>query len=349
MPTDRPLPFEVSPEELQSNLSDHVQSVFDALESDFLVMPRGDGFVSSEAFARGYQSLVDATDTFAVLDPDRIFAAARRTPMTLVILRSVLGFTPPEWADVATVATGLEIDQGYARGLDRAIRRQPEREIGGTPLQEQRIRALIQAACEVLGEPPPEVEETEIHRLDKVDTADGLASLREAATEGVPYPSLLYERYLGRPFASHRDSVSELIGGMLEDKIERYLEEAGVPFYQTSRAEVIDGWDQNPDFFCPDQANPVAVIEAKLTQDDGTARDKVSRVIRLAEMRNRAEREGMPGFEVIACIAGRGFGVRKSDMGDLLQATRGKVFTLSQIDRLVDNTRIASLKKPQHP
>jgi len=29
---------------------------------------------------------------------------------------------------------------------------------------------------------------------------------------GAPYAMLLYERFLGRPFAGHRDSVSQYVG-----------------------------------------------------------------------------------------------------------------------------------------
>lgn len=47
-----------------------------------------------------------------------------------------------------------------------------------------------------------------------------------------------------------------------------------------------------------------------------------------------------PKFEVVACIAGRGFGVRREDMKKLLLATRGKVFTLQNLGRLVDCTRL---------
>ena len=46
---------------------------------------------------------------------------------------------------------------------------------------------------------------------------------------------------------------------------------------------------------------------------------------------------------MVTCIAGRGFGVRESDMGDLLLTTRGKVFTLSQVDRLVQDARLSEL------
>ena len=43
----------------------------------------------------------------------------------------------------------------------------------------------------------------------------------------------------------------------------------------------------------------------------------------------------MPGYQVIACIAGRGFGVRREDMRQLILHTRGKVFTPKTMGRLV--------------
>jgi hypothetical protein len=78
------------------------------------------------------------------------------------------------------------------------------------------------------------------------------------------------------------------------------------------------------------------VIEAKLAEDDGTARDKVSRVQNLRRLRESA---GL-SYDVIACVAGRGFKVRREDMRRLLQATEGKVFTLSSMHLLIEHTRI---------
>jgi hypothetical protein len=85
------------------------------------------------------------------------------------------------------------------------------------------------------------------------------------------------------------------------------------------------------------------VIEAKLTEDDGTARDKVTRIQHLAEL-SQPGRAAAPRFEVIACIGGRGFGVRREDMKKLLLATRGKVFTLRTLQDLVENTHIKEFK-----
>ena len=54
--------------------------------------------------------------------------------------------------------------------------------------------------------------------------------------------------------------------------------------------------------------------------------------------------EGKPKYEVIACIAGRGFGVRREDMKRIILATRGKVFTLQNLDKLVECTKLKEFR-----
>jgi len=73
-----------------------------------------------------------------------------------------------------------------------------------------------------------------------------------------------------------------------------------------------------------------------MTEDDGAARDKVTRVQHLGEISITGQPPGQPRYEVIACIGGRVFGVRREDMRKLLRATQGKVFTMKTLDRLVD-------------
>ena len=104
------------------------------------------------------------------------------------------------------------------------------------------------------------------------------------------------------------------------------------------------GSDQAPDFVIPNEFNPKIVIEAKLTEDDGTARDKVTRVQHLGSLSMEGQPTGQPKFEVIACIAGRGFGVRREDMKKLILATRGKVFTLQNMRQLVESTRLTEFR-----
>lgn len=196
---------------------------------------------------------------------------------------------------------------------------------------------MVAVAMALLEEGAGEIDRTlVVHRLDKVDTSDGVRSIRPVADLGVPYPVLLYERFLGRPFATHRDAVSELVGDVVESAVEAVLAKGGVSNRKTKRAERINGFDQAPDFIIPSEFNPAVIIEAKLTEDDGTARDKVARVQNLRSLRDREGKD----YEIIACIAGRGFKVRREDIRRLLEATDGKVFTLETADRLLDCTRI---------
>ena len=202
---------------------------------------------------------------------------------------------------------------------------------------------MVTTACEAISTPSPETEKDKIHRLDKADTKNGLAGLRNLVVLGIPYSMLLYERFLGRPFAGHRDSVSDLVGDSLESAIEELLTRSGISFRKTKRAEKIPGFDQTPDFIIPNEFNPRVVIEAIITEDDGTARDKVTRIQHLGELSSSAS-NGNTGFEVIACIGGRGFGVRREDMRKLLLATRGKVFTLQTLERMVECTRLSEFR-----
>ena len=337
-------PFEVTPEELQRDLDSFVEAVISDLQSSFLLMPRGEGFVQYSDFEKAYEVLKQATRNFNELIPERLERVCVDTPLTLIVLRTMLGFTPPEWAFVAKELTGIEISEGYVRSLDRRIRFRPFKPLKFQSEEtRERVQALLKAACELLREGVPNLPQGMIHRLDKADTRHGLRSLKQVSSLGVPYPMLLYERLLGRPFASHRDAVSELVGETLEVPIENLLNKAGISYRKTKTAESIPGFDQAPDFIVPDEFRPCVVIEAKVTEDAGTARDKITRIQRLALQSQEWEQQGKEGFEVIACIDGRGF-VRKSDLRKLLLATRGKVFTLKTLDRMIEHTRLKEFR-----
>ena len=328
-------PFDASPDEVLAAPESYVDSVFSSLASEFLVMPKGDGFLDYATFSSGYEMLKKVSDGFTYFDRAVVLSACLKKPVILVVLRASLGFTPPEWAYIASSRKCIKIPQGAARSLDRSIRSCPEKDLNPGPATHPRIKALVETACELIEEGRPAVEKGKLHRFDKADSAAGLSSVRQLADLGVPYAMLLYERFLGRPFAGHRDSVSELVGDGLENAIEDQLAKAGITFRKTKRAERLAGFDQAPDFIIPDEFNPKVIIEAKLTEDDGTARDKATRVIRLCQMSEQRAREGKEPYEVIACLAGRGFGVRREDMRQMIQHTKGKIFTPRTLDRLV--------------
>ncbi|MBW2622800.1 MAG: hypothetical protein JRD68_07820, partial [Deltaproteobacteria bacterium] len=240
-----------------------------------------------------------------------------------------LGFTPPEWGYATTQKTGVQVTQGFVRSLDRKVRMDPETELNTNGVTKERLEAMVQTACQLLSTGAPDVDIDQLHRLDKADTKQGVASIKNLSRIGAPYAMMLYERFLGRPFAGHRDSVSEIIGDSLESLIEDVLTKAAISFRKTKRAERIEGFDQTPDFIIP------------------SARDKVTRIQHLGELSLAGRAEDNPKYEVIACIGGRGFGVRREDMKKMILATRGKVFTAKTLNRLVECTRLREFKANQ--
>jgi len=338
-----PYPFEAEYEELIGNIDSYVDAFVAALQSSFVVMPRGGGFVEYERFRAAYECLHRVTGGFDRLSEENALRAVGEDPLALVVLRTMTGLTAPELANLACGEFGVRIEQSSARGVDKRARE------GKTVLELKAARtrqcatSMVQMAVRLLERGAQAVGPEAIHRLDKIDTKHGLRDVEALAVGRVPYEALLYERLLGRPFATHRDAVSERVGGVLEETVEVQLLNQGVEFHRTARGEHFQDWDQAPDFVIPDSDNPIAVIEAKLAEDDGTARDKVTRVQHLDELRNKRVREGLPSFEVIACVDGRGFGIRRQDVKKLLLATRGKLFTLGTIERLVGASSLHSL------
>jgi hypothetical protein len=342
-PTTR-YPFKVPYAEIEADVDEFINAVFDTLQSSFLLLPRGPGFVTYPEFQQAYEVLKRHTAGFTAIELDNVMNTLRENALAFVVLRAMLGFTPPELAYAASQQSGIAVSQGFARNFDRRVRIKRRALQPLSSQSRKRVAALVSTACQLLKDGVAETPPDMIHRLDKADTRSGLVSLRHLATEGAPYAMLLYERFLGRPFAGHRDSVSGLVGEVMENAVEQRLRQAGVSFRKTKRAEQVEGFDQAPDFIIPDEWNPRIVIEAKITEDDGTARDKVTRIQHLAEISHQRRLQGQPDFQVIACIDGRGFGVRREDMRKLLEATQGKVFTLKTLDHLVKGTALKAFK-----
>ena len=175
-----------------------VDEVFAELKSSFLEMPRGEGFIDYATFERGYQALKRATEDFATVTPATVEAAVAEAPISFIVFRTILGFTPPEWAYITTETTDVPVDQGAARSIDRNMRMHPltPRPLGAL-LTDQRIRAMIEAGVKILLEGANTESPTVLHRLDKADTKEGIKSLEPAADLGLPYPVCSMSVFLG--------------------------------------------------------------------------------------------------------------------------------------------------------
>ena len=118
-------PFEVPFSEVEANLGEFVTAIFSCLASEFLVMPKGVGFIEYPVFEKGYEALKQATSAFEDISQESITRVAFDVPISIIVIRAMLGLTPPEWAYLATQRTSVRVDQGFARALDRKIRFAP--------------------------------------------------------------------------------------------------------------------------------------------------------------------------------------------------------------------------------
>ena len=153
-----------------------VDEVFGELKSSFIVMPKGEGIIDYPTFERGYQTLKRHTDAFANVSVETVLAAIGEASISFVVFRCILGFTPPELAYVTSEMTGVPIDQGAARTIDRRMRMNPLSAMNnaGNGATAQRMRAMIEAGVRTLAQGAGVVPPGIVHRLDKADTAKGL-------------------------------------------------------------------------------------------------------------------------------------------------------------------------------
>lgn len=314
------------------------QSILESLRSDFTTMPKGQNFLERSDFADAYATLARETRWGENISEATLLSAITINPRAWVVIRSMIGLTPPEMGHLVKEMAKkngevIDADQGLMRRIEANAKH------GKSPLVEGRkatradrlVRASLPYLAEIL-RTPPNTDSVTVHRFDKVDTAQGQESIIGAFKDGISYSDLLYERVLGRPFASHKDSVSGQVGNLIEDALEELFEAHGIDFVRTRTREVIPEFEQAPDFRIPAD-NPEIIIEAKLGEDDGTARDKVARVRTLRSNEDAKPEEDR--CQVIAVIEGRGFTERETDLKRLLESTDGYTYTLAEIDQLI--------------
>ena len=86
-----PQPFEVSADELRANIDLFVDEVYASLESSFLVMPRGGGYVEYPHFQEAYECLKRSTGGFRTLSLETVLSGLREDGLVFVVLRTMLG------------------------------------------------------------------------------------------------------------------------------------------------------------------------------------------------------------------------------------------------------------------
>ncbi|HQN09309.1 MAG TPA: hypothetical protein PLL76_20925 [Thermoanaerobaculia bacterium] len=297
------------------------------------VIPWSDRIVSEEDFRKVYTRTVELTDGLHKPSAETLSEALRRYPRSLMVFRLISGYQWEELSDIVGLIRGVKIGKEVLHRVETGEQELGEREreaVAGTLFDLIAGRAM----------PLPDFLDPAAYRTRnaKIDTKRGWTSVAKAVEDSLDLGHLLYERYTGRPFAYVRDALSEAKGDILESAVEKLLRDHKIPFERIEDNRLA-GYEQAPDFVLPSRKHPSVFIEAKLSEDGGTSRDKAGRIERLFHG------IGSKPIALVAVIDGKGFRRINDVLAPILKHTRGRTFFLSNLSELVELPEVARLKE----
>lgn len=312
-----------------------------ATQPSFYYIPRGDTMAEEGHFDTAYECLAEYTGNFASVSKKNLIRALTEKPLVLAPLRMILGFTYNElsWAmkltRAGTTTTGTTL-RNFERGPV------PERiAVTRTEMIETIAATAVAAMDRTILQIPESASRFFHSKLDKSDTMDGWSTVAVAAG-GVPYSTLLYQRYVGGVWRQIQDAYSEVKGDkLLEQPIADLFEANGISYYRSgtgasgaTETERKFGLSPGPDFVLPEES-PTVIIESKVAEDGGTARDKAARI------KNAAEAAKARGLLACAVVDGKGWSERPKALLDVVIATDGRTYSLTTLAHLLDIPEVA--------
>lgn len=312
-----------------------------ATQPSFHYIPRGDTMADDRDFDIAYERLAEHTANFADVSEENLVRALTEKALVLAPLRMILGFTYNElsWAMKSTRA-GSTTSGTTLRNFERSP--EPERITARRSEMIERIAATAIAVMERSILQIPESARRFFHsKLDKRDTSDGWQSV-EIAAGGVPYSALLYQRYVGGVWRQVQDAYSEVKGdNLLEQPLADLFDANGISYYRSgtgasgaTATEQRFGLSPGPDFVLPEES-PTVIIESKVAEDGGTARDKAARI------KNAAEAARARGLLPCAVVDGKGWSERPRALLDVVIATDGRTYSLRTLAHLLEIPEVA--------
>ncbi|MBO3102208.1 hypothetical protein [Cellulomonas fengjieae] len=303
------------------------------LAPDFAYIHSAD-FYDLPAFQAAYTAAAAATGDFTDVTEATLAAAIESNPRTLLAFRTILGLVGKEFAQSTQLVgepLGIKaISPGKVDAMER----------NGTALNSEQAMLVAQTILRVMdgtlfGDPPGELH----RKQEKFDTQGGWETVESLARGGVPYAAFLHQRHYGGAFRQVLDATSTRRGNLLEDAVEDLFIEHGIPHIRTgshNQAEIANRFELSvqpaPDFVVYDESDTLrGMLECKLVNDGGTARDKALRFERL-----RAESVRLGGVPLLAVLAGLGWGRVNDTLGPVVRDTDGRVFTLATLPDMMN-------------
>ncbi|HEX6899449.1 MAG TPA: hypothetical protein VF789_07045 [Thermoanaerobaculia bacterium] len=285
------------------------------------------------AIEDAYRSAHERTGGFTRTDAETLTATITASPRSLLVFRLLLGLTVQEFAaSTAIVAERHEIKEV---SKDRIKKMEL-----GSPCSESTARCCALVIDEgmrgdLFGVPTGAVQP----KIRKPDTLEGWSTVQRYANEGVPLPVFLHQRHYGGAFRQLLDATSMQRGDLLEEAVEEQFRRHGVQFLRTgshNQEEISRRFGVTvrpaPDFVVFNGSDTLrALLECKVANDGGTARDKAARYATL-----RAEASRLGGIPLFAVLAGLGWRRTADALGPVVRDTDGRVFTLPTLQGILE-------------
>ncbi len=290
-----------------------------------------------------YNLALEATNGFSAVKREELRDVLAKHPQTLRVFRLLLGFTTQELGEAcALAAKSLQLATVAATALTAAER-------GRRLSLDSALTCATVIDLTMRRELFPARPGNSALRLkvDKPDTIQGWESVRRYAAEGVPLVVLLHQRAYGGAFRQLLDATSSARGDLLEEPVEDLFINNGIPHIRTgtgNQPEIEARFGLTvrpaPDFvvFDPDTGGLRAVLECKVANDGGTARDKAAR---FRSLRTEANRLG--GVPLFAVLAGRGWRRTADALGPVIRDTDGRTFGAGTLARMLETDPFPSL------
>jgi hypothetical protein len=313
-----------------------------SIEPDFAYVHWRDDYELTPLEA-AYELARAGTSGFTAVRRDDLARIINEHPQTLRVFRLLLGLITAEFSEACSmIADKLDlapVGKSAIKAMEAGRR--------GTHRKAATCAAVVDLGMTGGLFPPAPAGTTLRRKTDKPDTAAGWTSVRAYATFGVPLPVLLHQRAYGGAFRQLLDATSSRRGDVLEVAVQELLKDARIPFIRTG-AHNQDAIAKQfgltvrpaPDFVILDPRITAlkAILECKVANDGGTARDKAAR---FRSLRTEAQRLG--GVPVIAVLGGIGWRRSADALGPVVRDTDGRTFTVATLGSLLELDPFPSL------
>lgn len=293
-------------------------------------------FYTELHFLEAYAAAARATAGFSVTDVETLAEVIEKEPTTLLVFRTITGLLKPEFANATELVSELVPDlpeRVSANKVDSMEKKGSKTDRGIARLCAETLNRIMDGTLFAT----PAIEGVK-SKQDKVDSRRGWESANHFAVNKVPYWTYLHQRHVGGAFNQLSSATGSLRGNVLEEAVEEMFKDHGISYVRTgshNQGDVLKRFGITvtpaPDFVVYEGNDLRAMLECKVINDGGTARDKAPRFQNL-----KRECTRLGGVPLMAVLGGLGWRRLNDALGPVVRDCDGRVYTLATLPDMLE-------------